>query len=134
RSKRHPERRTSARRRPLDRQLGATGKRLEDHAVALRRLQKCVELVLTRVAVELEAQADRAEPHRRIAVDAKGASEVEIALGVHAIIISRRESRRSAPRSAMFGWSGIASSGASISDTNGPTLAAARSSAARSKS
>src|SRR5919109_353312 len=68
---------------PRSEQLGGPGERLEHHAVALGELLEGRELVGVGVAVELEGQADRSEAHRRLAVDAQGAAEVEVALGPH---------------------------------------------------
>src|SRR6266545_7797884 len=85
-----------ARERHRDR--GATGKsraihphldrraaleRLVDHAVALGELEQLVELVLRRVGLDVEAQADLRETDRRVLGDAERAAEVEIAFGRH---------------------------------------------------
>ena len=55
--------------------------RLKHDAVALGELQELIELLLRGVALDVEAQADVAETHRRLAVDAERAAEVEVALG-----------------------------------------------------
>ena len=57
------------------------GDGLEDHAIALGELEQLVELVLRRVGLDLEGEADRPEADRRVLVDAERAAEIEIALG-----------------------------------------------------
>jgi hypothetical protein len=64
------------------RELGRLGQSLEDDAVALGQLQQRRQLLLVGVRVQLEAEADRLEPDRRLAVDREGAAEIEVALGV----------------------------------------------------
>jgi [protein-PII] uridylyltransferase len=54
---------------------------LIDHAIALGELQQLIELVLRRVGVDIEAQADLREADRRLLVDAERAAKIEIALG-----------------------------------------------------
>ena len=54
---------------------------LVDHAIALGELQQQIELVLRRVGLDVEAQADFGEADRGFLVDAERAAEIEIALG-----------------------------------------------------
>ena len=70
--------------------------RLKHDAVALGQLEQLVELLLRRVAGELERQADVAEADGRLAVDAERAAEVEIALGAY--VRGGRARRRSRSR------------------------------------
>ena len=65
-----------------DAQLGRPGERLKHDAVALGEADERGEILLAGVRVEVEAQADRAKAHGRVAVDAERAAEVEVALGV----------------------------------------------------
>src|SRR3954454_24967942 len=81
---RRTSRRPSRPSRPADPERDAAGKRLVDDAVALGGLEQRVELLVARVGLELEAQADRGEADRRLAVDAHRAAEVEVAFGHHA--------------------------------------------------
>src|SRR4051794_20851398 len=69
-----------------DRQLRRRAQRLEDDAVALGQLQQCLQLLVARVRVEVEGEADRLEANRGLAVDGEGAAEVEVALGVDAAV------------------------------------------------
>src|SRR5215510_13741532 len=55
--------------------------RLVDHAIALGELEQRVELVLRRVGLDLEAQANRRKTDRRILGHAERAAKVEIAFG-----------------------------------------------------
>src|SRR6516162_2842534 len=72
------------RRRPGEhRQRRAVGERLQDHAVALGGGEQIGALLFGGDAGEVEDQADRAEPHRRLAVDAQRSPEVEVAFGAH---------------------------------------------------
>ena len=67
-----------------DAQLRRSRERLEHDAVALGEADERGEVLLAGVRVEVEAQADRAEAHGRVAVDTERAAEVEVALGVDA--------------------------------------------------
>ena len=93
------ERNVKARSAPGQRaaQFRAVVQGLEDDAIALGQLQQLVELLLRRVGVDLEAQADRPEADRRRLVDAERAAEIEIALGlddaVAQIDLKRRRDR-----------------------------------------
>src|SRR4051794_25580700 len=63
----------------LDRRRPA--QRLQHRAVALRAGHEPVEVLVARVGrVDLEAQADRLEAGRHVAVDAERAAQVEVAL------------------------------------------------------
>ena len=73
---------------------GAAAQRLKHDAVALGELEQLVELLLRGVAHDVEAQADVAEAHRRLAIDAERAAEVEVALGAQ---VRRRELDADAP-------------------------------------
>ena len=88
-----------------DAQLRRPGERLEHHAVALREADERGEVLLARVRVEVEAQADRAEAHGRVAVDAERAAEVEVALGVDpaALDVDADRGRDGAQRHARAG-------------------------------
>src|SRR5215472_5881523 len=55
--------------------------RLVDHAIALGELEQRVELVLRRVGLDVEAQANRRKTDRRILGHAERAAKVEIAFG-----------------------------------------------------
>src|SRR5947207_4903015 len=55
--------------------------RLIDDAVALGELEQLVELVLRRICLHLEAQANGRKADRRILDDPERAAEVEVALG-----------------------------------------------------
>src|SRR5712691_5480561 len=52
---------------------------LVDHAIALGEFQEQIELVLRRVGLDVEAQANLGESNRRFLVDTKGAAKIEIA-------------------------------------------------------
>src|SRR5262245_18124189 len=54
--------------------------RLVDHAVTLGELEQLVELLLRRVGLDVEAQADLRKADWRGLVDAERAAEVEVAL------------------------------------------------------
>src|SRR5262245_18974152 len=54
---------------------------LVDHAIALGQLEELVQLLLRRVGVEIERQADLREADRRVLGDAERAAKIEIALG-----------------------------------------------------
>src|SRR3954469_8842357 len=66
-----------------ERQSGRLRERLVDDAIALGQPQQCLQLLVGRVSVEVEAGANGREPDRRLLVDAEGAAEVQIALDVH---------------------------------------------------
>jgi hypothetical protein len=55
--------------------------RLQHDAVALREPEHRIELILRRVRVELELEADVLEADRRLLLDAERAAKVEIAFG-----------------------------------------------------
>src|SRR5882757_9346945 len=63
----------------LDRRAALDG--LVDDAIALRELEQLIELLLRRVGLDVEAQADLREADRRVLGDAERAAEVEVALG-----------------------------------------------------
>src|ERR1700687_4132259 len=63
----------------LDR--GSIFQRLIDDAITFGEFQKLIELVLRRVGVDVEAQADLREADRRFLGDAKRAAKIEIAFG-----------------------------------------------------
>src|SRR5262249_10307536 len=65
----------------LDR--GAAPERLVDHAIALAELEQRVQLVLRRVGLDVEAQANRRKTDRCILGHAERAAKVEIAFGRH---------------------------------------------------
>src|SRR5579871_731418 len=71
----------------LDRRAVADG--LIDHAIALGELEQLIELVLRRIAVDVEAQANLRKADRRVLGDAEGAAEIEIALGRHGAGLER---------------------------------------------
>src|SRR5438270_13587608 len=62
--------------------LGRVAQGLQHDAIALGQLQQAVDAILRLVRIEREGEADRAEPDRRGAIDAKRAAEIEVALGL----------------------------------------------------
>ena len=63
----------------LDRRALLDG--LIHHAIALGELEELIELLLRRVGVDIEGEADLRKADRRILGDAERAAEIEIALG-----------------------------------------------------
>src|SRR5581483_4362935 len=72
----------------------AADERLQDDAVALRQPEQRHEVVFPQLVLEVEGDADLAEPDRRLPVDRERAAEVEVALHPHRAADREPERRR----------------------------------------
>src|SRR5262245_43875994 len=77
-----------------DAEAGAVTQGLVDDAVPLGQLEELCALGFRRVAVELDREADLAEPDGRVLRHAERAAEVEIALGAKVAAAQRDPQRR----------------------------------------
>src|SRR5579863_4669272 len=80
-----PGRRRTASSHPLHghRNLRTIPDGLIDHAITLGEFQQKIELVLRRRGIDVEAQANFGEAHRRFLVDAERTAKIEISFGSH---------------------------------------------------
>ena len=83
----------SSRAGPTRLQARAPTRCLVDDAVALGEPEQRVELFVRRIGLQLEAQPDRPEPHRHVAVDAERPAKIEVSFGVNVAALDRQLER-----------------------------------------